>query len=568
MPLTMLAQDGLDVAGIVIGMLGGLSLFLFGMTQMTDAMKAVAGEGLRAVLGRLTRGRLRAAATGAAVTAVIQSSSVTTVLVVGFVSAGFMSLSQSIGVIMGANIGTTITAQIIAFKVTAYALVLVTIGFGLTFAGRGERVKHVGFMIMGLGLVFFGMDVMGDATGPLRTFEPFITFMRGMQHPLAALAAGALFTALVQSSSATVGIVIVLAGQGFITLEAGIALTLGANVGTCVTAVLAAIGKPRAAMQTAAVHVLFNILGAIVWLPFVDALADLARAMSPTSADLAADMPRQVANANLLFNVLNTAVLIWFTGPLAWLVKRMLPDRAPPRRRAEPRFLDDFYLDSPGLGLDRLRMEIGRLGEFVGLAVTTVSPESIAQRMTPPNVEPIIADIRGLDDAIVGFAHRLLVRTTAARDARRLQRLLMAANHLLSIADTIGINFAAWRREWDGRRLHASLETRDQFVALHARVADAVTTAVRALRDADLAAADGVIAMEPEIHAATERLAQRLAARLVQADPQRVAVYRLESEVIEILDRLYYFAERIARLTRLDITDADGPIDATKESPT
>ncbi|MEN8149429.1 MAG: Na/Pi symporter, partial [Planctomycetota bacterium] len=240
-----------DFAAVAVGLLGGLSLFLFGMGQLTDSLREVAGGRMRVLLGKLTTNRYTAAITGAFVTAVIQSSSVTTVLVVGFISAGLMSLAQSVGVIMGANVGTTITAQIIAFKVTEYALVLVTVGFAGLFFSKRDQARQIGGMIMGLGLIFFGMNLMSEAAHPLRDYEPFVDAMRSIDNPIMGIALGAAFTAIVQSSSATTGIVIVMATQGFITLEAGIALALGANIGTCFTAVLAAVGKQRAAMQAA-----------------------------------------------------------------------------------------------------------------------------------------------------------------------------------------------------------------------------------------------------------------------------------------------------------------------------
>ncbi|MBT4138847.1 MAG: Na/Pi cotransporter family protein, partial [Candidatus Latescibacteria bacterium] len=208
----------LQVGPILMGLVGGLALFLFGMEQMTAALKTVAGPGMKTMLARLTTNRFKAALTGAFVTAVIQSSSVTTVLVVGFISAGLLSLSQSIGIIMGANIGTTITAQIIAFKITHYALLLIAVGFASNFLSKNENLKQYGLMMMGLGLIFLGMDFMSNATRPLRSYGPFIALMKNMQNPLAGILLGTVFTALVQSSSATTGVVIVLAGQGFITL--------------------------------------------------------------------------------------------------------------------------------------------------------------------------------------------------------------------------------------------------------------------------------------------------------------------------------------------------------------
>jgi phosphate:Na+ symporter len=200
---------------MTVELLGGLALFLFGIDQLTESLKAVAGDRMKMILARLTSTRFSGALTGAFVTAVIQSSSVTTVLVVGFTTAGLMSFSQSIGVIMGANIGTTITAQIVAFKVTKAALGMIALGFSFLFFAKRDVLRYYGGIIMGLGLVFFGMSMMSDAMGPLRTYQPFLDLMIRMENPLIGIVIAAAFTALIQSSSATTAIVIVMAGQGF-----------------------------------------------------------------------------------------------------------------------------------------------------------------------------------------------------------------------------------------------------------------------------------------------------------------------------------------------------------------
>ncbi|MGB5465682.1 MAG: Na/Pi symporter, partial [Sedimenticolaceae bacterium] len=209
------AADGsgqsIETGTMLMQLLGGLALFLFGMDQMSDALKAVAGERMKAVLAKLTTNRYMGAITGAFVTAIIQSSSVTTVLVVGFITAGLMSMSQSIGVIMGANIGTTITAQIVAFKVTKAALLMVAVGFGMSFISKNDKIRQYGNMLMGLGLIFFGMSIMSDAMKPLRTYQPFLDLMVTMENPFVGILTAAAFTALIQSSSATTGIVIVMA---------------------------------------------------------------------------------------------------------------------------------------------------------------------------------------------------------------------------------------------------------------------------------------------------------------------------------------------------------------------
>ena len=326
----METTNALEVGTIIMGLIGGLAIFLYGMEQMTDALKLVAGSGMKNLLAQLTTNRFKAAFAGAFVTAAIQSSSVTTVIVVGFISAGLMSLSQSIGIIMGANIGTTVTAQIVAFKVTKYALVLVAAGFAMLFFLKNEKMQHYGHMIMGLGLVFFGMELMSGATRPLRTYQPFIDLMQQMDNPITGILISAAFTGLIQSSSATTGVIIVLASQGFISLEAGIALIFGANIGTCVTALLATIGKPREAIQAAMVHIVFNILGVVIWFGLIGHLSQLIRAISPVATHLegisrlAAETPRQIANAHTVFNIVNTLIFLGFTAPIGRLVQRLV----------------------------------------------------------------------------------------------------------------------------------------------------------------------------------------------------------------------------------------------------
>ncbi len=376
------APDGaIDWWTMGMKLFGGLALFLFGMEQMADALKAVAGERMKVILAKLTTNRFMGAVTGAFVTAIIQSSSVTTVLVVGFITAGLMSMSQSIGVIMGANIGTTITAQIVAFKVTKIALLMVAVGFSMLFFSKQERIKQYGGMIMGLGMVFFGMSVMSDAMKPLRSYQPFLDLMTSMENPLIGILIAAGFTGLVQSSSATTGIVIVMATQGFITLEAGIALAFGANIGTCVTAMLAAIGKPREAVRAAVVHVLFNVFGVLLWVGFIPYLAQFVTMLSPAHPELsgidrlAAEAPRQIANAHTVFNIANTLIFIGLTGQFARLVEWLVPDRPVEEEVIiQAKYLDEELLDTPSLALGRVRLEIGHMGDRVREMLQKILP--------------------------------------------------------------------------------------------------------------------------------------------------------------------------------------------------
>ncbi|MCP3866488.1 MAG: Na/Pi cotransporter family protein, partial [Gammaproteobacteria bacterium] len=223
------AANSPDWLQLTLGLFGGLALFLGGLQLLSEGMKKAAGQAMKKVLGTLTTNRFMGAITGAFVTGILNSSTVTTLLVVGFIGGGMMTLAQSVGVIMGANIGSTVTAQLLAFNLSAYSLGPVAVGFFMFFSAKREKVKYYGMMIMGIGLVFYGMGLMSSAMTPLRTFEPFLDILKGLENPAAGILAGAVFTAIVQSSAATVGIAIAMASEGLLALPAGIALALGAN---------------------------------------------------------------------------------------------------------------------------------------------------------------------------------------------------------------------------------------------------------------------------------------------------------------------------------------------------
>lgn len=549
-------SDSLDVLGLVIGLAGGLALFLYGMDMLTEALKIVAGQRLKAALAGMTRGRIRAALTGALVTAVIQSSSVTTVLVVGFVSAGLLSLAGAVGVIIGANVGTTITAQIVAFKVTKYALVLVSLGFGVSFLSKKASVKHYGNMVLGLGLVFFGMDLMSQATYPLRSYEPFIAAMQHMDSAWLAILLSAGFTAIVQSSSATTGVVIVLAAQGFITLEAGILLIFGANIGTCVTALLASAGKSREAVRAAAVHVVFNVAGVLLWVAFVDQLAQAVTWFSPTAegltgADkLGAETPRQIANAHTLFNVLNTAIFIWLTRPIAWLVTKLVPDRPlPPGAEAvQPRYLDPVLLDTPALALDRVRMELRRMGERAHDMVATSLDITLSG--SQEDLDALASrddEVDALHNAIIAYLGKLSAGQMSAKGAAQMSQYMAAANQIENIGDMVETNLVDEGRMRLQNRLDVSDGTREHLTHLHEAVTEALMLALQALDAQDPSIAEKVVEMKSTLNRGLADAEEHIANRLSAEEANRLQLFTLESEMIEYLRRVYYFSKRIAK---------------------
>jgi len=545
----------IDLSVMGMSLFGGLALFLYGMEQMASGLKAVAGDRMKDVLARLTSNRFMGVATGAFVTAVIQSSSVTTVLVVGFITAGLLSFAQSIGIIMGANIGTTITAQIIAFKVTKIALLIIAVGFSALFFAKNERIKQYGAITMGLGLVFFGMNVMSDGMSPLRSYQPFLNFMTQMENPLLGILVAAVFTALVQSSSATTGIIIVMAGQGLITLPAGIALIFGTNIGTCVTALLATIGKPREALRAAVVHVLFNVAGVLLWLGFIPYLAELVILVSPahtelTGADrLGAEVPRQIANAHSMFNIANTFIFIWLTGQLARMVEWLVPDRPLEEEFiARPKYLDDELLATPSLALDRVRLEIEHMGETVRQMLGRIMPAILSgDRLALRNVARLDDRVDSLYAAIVEYLGKISKQSLNDAQMDEFLRLMNAANELENIGDTIETNLVVLGNERIEQRVAISLPTQEVLKGFHHAVSKAAETAIAAVAHNDEEMAQSVIDMKREIDKLADSAALHQAQRLVAEEPNRIPAYTIEMDIIEKLKRIYYFSKRMAK---------------------
>lgn len=555
----------LDFGVLITQLGGGLALFLYGMRQMTESLKVVAGSGMKNLLARLTVNRFAAALAGAIITAVIQSSSVTTVLLVGFISAGLLTLGQSIGVILGANVGTTFTAQIIAFQVYKYGLLMIAAGFFTGILARNERLRQWGTVLMGLGLIFFGMELMSLSTGPLRQWPPFIDMMQNMQNPVLAVLLGAVFTAIVQSSSATTGIVIVLASQGLITLESGIGLILGANIGTCLTAFVSAIGRPREAMQAAWAHIIFNVAGVLLWMFFIGQLADAVRAVSPVSGQLIgvdrliADTPRQVANAHTIFNVGNLLLFIWFTGPLGRLVNWLVPPRAEPDG-IKPIFLDTLYLEQPALALDQVRREILRLA-----MLTRSMLDGSLQFATEGREEDAAAILRADEDIdtlygdVIKYIGKLSQRDLIHKQPQQLSNFVGIANYVENIGDVLDKDVITVAR----KRLHADLNistaTLEKLQSLHDAVCRSFDMALSALETGEPHFSHDAIASKSDVSELAEDAAAHIARRLTADEPNRLLAFQVESDIIENYRRINSYVRKIAMLSLSATSEASNP---------
>jgi len=540
---------------LLLGLFGGLALFLFGLEQMTTALKGIAGNRLKNLFSRITTNRFKGAFTGAFVTAIIQSSSITTVLVVGFISAGLLNLKQAISIIMGAHIGTTLTVQIIAFKVTELAFVMIIVGFSLKLLVKQEKLKHLGLMILGLGLIFLGMNLMSESTYPLRSYKIFLVLMSNMEHPLLAIIAATIFTAIIQTSAATIGIVITLASQGLISLEAGIALTFGANIGTCMTAILASIGTPREGKQAALSHIFVNVIGVLIWLPFIFYLIEAVKFISPSfpylsgMKRLAAEVPRQIANAHTIFNIANTILFLPFITPLAKFISWILPAKPIVEpEKVKPKYLDEVFLKTPGLALERVRLELGRQSKRALIMIKEISEAVlIADKSKLKKIKKMDDDIDALHEYIISYLSKLSKKELSNSESSLLQSYIISSNYIEYIGDVIETNLVTLGRERVEAEIEFSKKSESFLRPFFDKVIFCAEESFMALVESNKKRAEYVIDMKHEVNQLAGVAQDHLEDRLHTEKDIPLTEYRIISDIVENMKRIYYLSKRIAK---------------------
>lgn len=492
---------------IVFGLVGGLGLFLYGMQLMGDGLQKTAGDRLRRLLEILTSTPVIGVLVGTLMTIIVQSSSATTVMVVGFVNAGLLTLRQAVSVIMGANIGTTVTAFMVSLKLTELALPAVGIGFLLHLAGKKKSTRFIGQTILGFGLLFMGMEVMGDTLKPLRENAAFTSILLNLsQHPFLGMLAGMGFTAIVQSSSATTGLVVTLAAQGLIDLNASLAMILGANIGTTITALLASIGAHLTAKRAAIAHLLFNIFGVTL---FMMLFRPFSAFVSTTHHDLA----RQVANAHIVFNITNTVLLLPFISVFVRMVERLVPGQED-TENIGPLYLDEHLVSTPSIAMGQATRELVRMGQLalsmlddVYSSFRTNSTERLSQAATKETT------INNLEQAVVAYLVKVSRQSLSNEQSERLNDLLSITNDFERIGDhaeNIG-ELAEYRQE---HRLPFSDEALAELDDMYGRVTRLVERVVKILDSGDLSHAADVMAGEDDIDQLERNLRRHHISRL------------------------------------------------------
>ena len=543
--------EGFSFILIIIGLFGGLGMFLYGMEMMSDGMKMTAGNSMRSILKKLTSNRFIAVFVGAFITMIIQSSSATTVMLVSFVNSGLLNFVQALGVILGSNIGSTVTAQIVAFKVTDYALLLIAVGSIMTLFSKKDSAKHIGFVILGFGLLFYGMKVMSDTMKPLRTDPTFNIILTSFENPFLGIIAGAVFTALIQSSSATTGIVITLASSGSITLEAGIPLILGANIGTCITALLAGLKATRDAKRVAIGHVLFNVIGVLIFCFWIPTFADLV-------AQTTDNVPRQIANAHTIFNIVSTMLFIPFAPFISRTIIRYFPDKEKLRNIEKPAILnlDEKVLSYPTAAINNAQAEIsgvvGLTERVVGSLVSPFITDKDQSDVENPELNLItglhqrLEKIKYLNENISNYLIKISQQDLTSHQSREVFALVSATNYLNSINDTVKMKFENLIGKKESLDEGFSDAGQEEILVYHAKLLKQIKRLNKYFAKYDRAKATKIMKKGKKYKDLEEKYRLEHFKRVSGNVSVSVATHQLHVELMDMLKQINTFIELIA----------------------
>ncbi len=526
---------------VIVALFGGVALLLYGMRLAGEALQRAAGGRLRTLLTGLTRNRFLAVTAGATVTAIIQSSSATTMMLIGFVGAGLMTFPQTLGIILGADIGTTFTVQLIAFRITDYAPLLVGLGFALVFFGRRHAVKDVGQAILGFGLLFLGLKLIIDGMAPVKQNELALELLTALAgNPLAGILAGAGMSAAVASSAASIGLAIALSGAGILSLSAAVTIVLGANVGTCATALAASMGANAEAKRVAVAHIAFKVLGVIMIFPFIRPFAEWV-------ASTAADPGRQIANAHTFFNVGISLVFLPFMSWAARAIQALVPESPQAENPFRTRYVDERSLDQPALALGQATREALRMADVVqGMLRDTIRVFRTDDQDLLEDVERRDDHVDFLDREIKLFLARLRRETMSPDLARKEIALISLIGNLENIGDIIDKNLMELARKKVHVNRRFSEEGLAEITDFHALISKNVESALAAFAANDRRLAQEVLDRRPLIRQRERGLRESHLARLRAGRHDSLETSDIHLDVLTNLKRISSHVTAIA----------------------
>lgn len=511
---------------LYLTLMSGVLLLLYGIKTVSDGLQSVAGPRIRSLLRSLTSNRLSAVGAGALITGLIQSSSATSVMLVGFVSAGLMSFRQTLAVILGADIGATLTVQLIAFHIYDYAVIMAGMGIGLMLFSHRYLYRNIGQGLLGFGFMFLAIRIMSDSMSPLHQSDLFKQVLIALVgSPVGGILLSAVFTALIHSSAATIGIALALSGNGMIPLDAAVHIVLGANIGTCSTALMASLRSPAEARRVAWAHVLFKTIGVAVFLPFLPKFFELLRSFD-------ADVSRQIANAHTLFNAAIAVIFLPFLATFGKLVTRLVPEKTE-EKRFGPMYLDEHVLSTPALALGQAAREVLRTSDIVrGMLNESMKAFQTDDTMFIASIKDKDNMVDTLDRQIRLYLTRLSLSSLSESQSRRAVALLEITRDLENIGDIIDRNIMPLAEKRISKGLVFSQEGMDEVAGFHRRLLENFDMAVSAFagNDPDLAAR--VLRNKEEIGILERELVQAHLERLRKGLRESIETSHIHLDVI------------------------------------
>ena len=525
----------------LLTLFGGILLLLYGMRTAGDGMQKAAGARLRGFLMAVTDNRLKGVSVGALITALLQSSSATIIMLVSFVGSGLLSLSATMGVILGADIGTTITVQIITFKVYDYAIVFVGIGMLLEFLGRKGPLQDIGQTILGFAFIFLALKILTDVFLPLAQDPLFKEILINLgKDPVAGIIIAALLTALLHSSVATIGLALTAAHNGLITLDAAMPIVLGANIGTCVSAITSSIGASVEAKRVALAHVMFKLIGVVIVLPF---LAPFTNLIGFSAQNLA----RQVANAHTIFNIAITLLFIPFIGPFTRLVEILLPEKTASEQRFGPKYLDKLVLESPSLALGQATREALRMADIVqDMLKQSIEVFKSNNTALMEKIEERDDDVDTLDREIKLYLTKLSQEGLTGEQARREMEIITFTNNLENIGDVIDKNLMELAKKKIKNQLSFSHKGLTEILEFHQKVMENFELGVSAFTSGDVELAHKLLRHKTRLGEIERDLRQAHINRLHLGLKESIDTSAIHLDVLTNLKRINSYIANIA----------------------
>jgi phosphate:Na+ symporter len=538
----------IDYTAMLMGFFGGIAFLLYGLDKMSVSLKALAGDNLKKILQRLTRTKFSSLMTGVTITAAIQSSAATTVMVVGFIAVQAIKLPQALGVILGADIGTTITVQLIAFKLNQYGLVAVGIGFFMQLIASKEKYIHIGHAILGVGMIFFGIKLISDSMGIIRDIPVVMDLMTHMASPFTGIAIGMILTMLMQSSAATLAVIIALASHNVLTLDAALILVLGANVGTCLTALIASAGKNRQSLQAAMAHIGFKVTGVLVALILFSGFISLISALSfDTVADQGIATARDVANAHMIFNIVLALSFLPFVNQISRLLQKLIPLREEDKI-VKPQYLDLGLITTPSLALEAVRYELKRISKITECILIQALPAVVSGESKDLTlISRKEKDVDILYKYCVKYLSKISRVRVSEDNSKELSQLIHLANNLENISDIAGGELIKLGRKRIRAKVKVSKETTDKLTNLHDKILKAYNLSVESALYSDVEKAQKTIRMKhSSIRPMLDKLRTHQTERLLVKERNRFNTYSVEVDIIDKLKQIFYHSRKIA----------------------